>query len=81
MYNWDVVTGVYSIQGFVGCNCGRRCRGALSCLWACVAMYAWDVVTSMCSVRGCGGGIMYAVDGGLCPVSGNVCLGCGHTCV
>ena len=68
MCDWDMVTCVYNIQCFVGCNCGHRCRGAVSCLWACVAMYAWDVVTGMCSIRGGCGAMMYAVAGTLCPV-------------
>ena len=56
MCDWDMVTRVYNIQGFVVCKCGRRCRGALSWLRAAVAMYAWDVVTGMFSIRSCGGG-------------------------
>mgnify|MGYP006059709393 CR=1 FL=1 len=56
MCDWDMVTRVYSIQCFVGSDFGHQCRGAVSCLWACVAMYAWDVVTGMFSIRSCGGG-------------------------
>ena len=56
MCDWDMAIRVYNNQCSMMCNCGRRCRGALSCLWVCVAMYSWDAVSSMCTIRGrCGG--------------------------
>ena len=55
-----------------GANDGRRCRGAVSCLWVCVGMYAWDVVTGMCSIRGVVGAMMDADAGAQCPAVGHM---------